>query len=88
MRADQVEASWKILMPILENWAETRPGNFPNYPAGSWGPSEADHLLELQGHSWGSSPHVHFNKEKLNFLKDGTASKTGSSGHRTGSVVH
>ncbi|HLP71928.1 MAG TPA: glucose-6-phosphate dehydrogenase [Bacteroidales bacterium] len=88
MRADQVEASWKILMPILENWAENKPRSFPNYEAGSWGPAEAEKLLALQGHSWGNSPHVHFDKKNLNFSKDGTSDTGSRSEHRTRSVVH
>jgi glucose-6-phosphate 1-dehydrogenase len=52
MRADQVEAAWKILMPVLEGWAESPPRNFPNYPAGSWGPKAADELLAREGHTW------------------------------------
>ena len=51
MRADQVEAAWRWLMPVLEVWAEVPPGDFPNYAAGSWGPEEAQGLL-AQGHSW------------------------------------
>jgi glucose-6-phosphate 1-dehydrogenase len=38
MRADQVEAAWKILMPVLDVWAENPASDFPNYAAGSWGP--------------------------------------------------
>jgi glucose-6-phosphate 1-dehydrogenase len=52
MRADQVEAAWQILDPILESWSEGKPGDFPNYPAGSWGPEAADDLLKGEGHSW------------------------------------
>jgi glucose-6-phosphate 1-dehydrogenase len=52
MRADQVEAAWQILMPVLEAWANTRPRNFPNYAAGSWGPRAADELLARDGHKW------------------------------------
>jgi glucose-6-phosphate 1-dehydrogenase len=51
MRADQVEAAWRLLMPVLDVWAEAPPGDFPNYAAGSWGPEEAQGLL-AQGHSW------------------------------------
>ena len=51
MRADQVEAAWQLLMPVLEVWAEAPPGDFPNYAAGTWGPEEAQGLL-AQGHSW------------------------------------
>jgi glucose-6-phosphate 1-dehydrogenase len=51
MRADQVEAAWQILMPVLGMWAEAPPPDFPNYAAGTWGPEEAQGLLAL-GHSW------------------------------------
>jgi glucose-6-phosphate 1-dehydrogenase len=52
MRADQVEAAWEILMPVLDAWKKTIPGNFPNYAAGSWGPKAADELLAREGHAW------------------------------------
>jgi len=52
MRADQVEAAWQILMPVLEVWANTRPRGFSNYAAGSWGPKAADELLARDGHGW------------------------------------
>ena len=52
MRADQVEAAWKILMPILKVWEENPPLKFPNYPAGSWGPASADALISKHGFYW------------------------------------
>jgi glucose-6-phosphate 1-dehydrogenase len=51
MRADQVEAAWQWLMPVLEVWAQAPPSDFPNYAAGTWGPEEAQGLL-AQGHGW------------------------------------
>jgi glucose-6-phosphate 1-dehydrogenase len=51
MRADQVEAAWQIIMPILESWTDKLPANFPNYTAGTWGPVEADGLFK-EGHHW------------------------------------
>lgn len=36
MRADQVEAAWKVMMPILEKWEQTNE-NLYTYPVGSWG---------------------------------------------------
>lgn len=44
-RADMVEASWKIVTPILDVWQAIPARNFPNYPAGSWGPDGSDELL-------------------------------------------
>ena len=51
MRADQVEAAWRLLMPVLEVWAVAPPSDFPNYAAGTWGPEDAQGLL-AHGHSW------------------------------------
>ena len=48
-RADEVEAAWWIVTPILEAWLDMPPPEFPNYPAGSWGPPEADELIERDG---------------------------------------
>jgi glucose-6-phosphate 1-dehydrogenase len=53
MRADQVEAAWRLLMPVLDAWAKSDPRDFPNYAAGSWGPRAADELLAREGHAWG-----------------------------------
>jgi len=52
MRADQVEAAWRLLMPVLDVWAVAPPSDFPNYAAGTWGPEAAQGLLAEQGHSW------------------------------------
>jgi glucose-6-phosphate 1-dehydrogenase len=51
MRADQVEAAWKILMPVLQCWQSNPSGDFPNYTAGTWGPEDAQRLL-APGHCW------------------------------------
>ena len=51
MRADQVEAAWQLLMPVLDGWQAAPPCDFPNYAAGTWGPEDAQRLL-AQGHSW------------------------------------
>ena len=52
MRDDQVEAAWEIVMPILDAWREAPSPEFPNYPAGSWGPPAADALLAREGRRW------------------------------------
>jgi glucose-6-phosphate 1-dehydrogenase len=51
MRADQVEAAWRLLMPVLDVWAVAPPCDFPNYAAGTWGPEDTQGLL-AHGHSW------------------------------------
>ncbi|MFD2933315.1 glucose-6-phosphate dehydrogenase [Spirosoma flavum] len=51
MRADQVEAAWKVVTPILEAW-ETETPEFPNYAPSSWGPEAAMKLVEKDGFQW------------------------------------
>jgi glucose-6-phosphate 1-dehydrogenase len=51
-RGDLVETSWKIAQPILDVWSSLPPRDFPNYPAGTWGPSDAALLMERDGLQW------------------------------------
>jgi len=50
-RTDEVLASWQLMATITSVWAKTPP-QFPNYVVGSWGPKEADELIEKDGRSW------------------------------------
>ena len=56
MRADQVEAAWRVLMPVLEAWQSNTSPDFPNYAAGTFGPAEADALIARDGHNWIMTP--------------------------------
>lgn len=49
-RVEEVELSWKILDPIEEFW--DKHGRPARYPAGTWGPAEADEMLARDGRSW------------------------------------
>ena len=51
-RTDSVETAWKVLQPVLDVWSALPPRDFPNYPAGSWGPPKADELLARDGREW------------------------------------
>ena len=51
-RRDEVEAEWKIITPIVEAWAKLPAPAFPNYPAGSEGPENADSLIQRDRHRW------------------------------------
>jgi glucose-6-phosphate 1-dehydrogenase len=50
-RGDMLETAWELVMPILEAW-QAPTDKIPLYPAGSWGPEEADQLLERDGRRW------------------------------------
>jgi glucose-6-phosphate 1-dehydrogenase len=56
MRADQVEAAWKVITPIMEAWQHRKPVDFPNYAPGSWGPEDAEALVAKYGHHWVTLP--------------------------------
>ncbi len=51
-RADMVEAGWKVIQPVIDVWKALPPRDFPNYAAGTWGPADADALLERDGRHW------------------------------------
>ena len=47
VHADEVEESWRIYSPLLSN-----PPPVYSYPAGSWGPAEADNLAIPERDLW------------------------------------
>ena len=49
-RHEEVESSWRILDPLMRHWAKS--GKPEQYPAGTWGPPSADHMLERDGRTW------------------------------------
>ena len=51
-RSDEVEAAWAVVDPIIDFWANKRPDHFPNYSAGSWGPTVADEFIAREGAKW------------------------------------
>jgi glucose-6-phosphate 1-dehydrogenase len=53
IRRDEVEASWDCIDKLYEGWALEDSGRpLPEYPAGTWGPAEADVLLARSGRTW------------------------------------
>jgi len=50
-RRDEIETAWAWLDPLLQRWAkDPRPPHF--HSAGTWGPEEADTLIEGDGRRW------------------------------------
>jgi glucose-6-phosphate 1-dehydrogenase len=64
MRADEVEAAWSIVTPILEGWETVTPSDFPNYSAGTWGPEAAEALIARDGRKWLLSTSLEKHKEE------------------------
>ncbi len=59
-RRDEVELAWQRITQVLDGWQVqeeqssngSQPFRLPKYPAGTWGPKEADGLLEKEGQHW------------------------------------
>jgi glucose-6-phosphate 1-dehydrogenase len=51
-RADNIEAGWRAVQPILDAWASNPAKDIPNYVAGGNGPAAADELLARDGRAW------------------------------------
>lgn len=51
-RSDAIEASWKLIDPVLKSWESTNTPALCFYELGSWGPSEADELLGKTSRFW------------------------------------
>jgi glucose-6-phosphate 1-dehydrogenase len=50
-RTDEVEEQWSLVDAIVAAWKRERPA-FPNYAAGTWGPSAAEELIQRDGRTW------------------------------------
>lgn len=50
-RRDEVEYAWRVLDPLLAVWKRDH-ATLPTYPAGTWGPAEADALIAATGRTW------------------------------------
>ena len=51
-RADEVEAAWGVVTPVVEAWLDQPAPEFPDYEAGTWGPAAADTLIARDGRRW------------------------------------
>jgi glucose-6-phosphate 1-dehydrogenase len=51
-RDDEVETAWKFLEPIQHAWANNPAIKIFGYPAGTWGPENANDLIEGEGLQW------------------------------------
>jgi glucose-6-phosphate 1-dehydrogenase len=51
-RADWIDQAWSIIDPLVAAWEKEPAPDFPNYPAGSWGPEAAARLIGQGGRKW------------------------------------
>jgi len=50
-RSDELESSWNLISTILKGW-EIEKKAVPVYKEGSWGPDDANQLIESDGRKW------------------------------------
>jgi glucose-6-phosphate 1-dehydrogenase len=51
IRGDEVQRAWRIVDPLLQAW-ENDDVALAKYESGTWGPQEADELIEADGRRW------------------------------------
>ncbi|MFW5942486.1 MAG: glucose-6-phosphate dehydrogenase, partial [Chloroflexota bacterium] len=51
-RSDGIENAWRFIDPILQAWSGPSAPPLASYERGSWGPKEADELLQQNGDRW------------------------------------
>jgi glucose-6-phosphate 1-dehydrogenase len=51
-RGDSVDVAWSLITPIHEGWASNSLSRVYDYPAGTWGPKEADEMLKVDDRRW------------------------------------
>jgi len=51
-QAEEVEAAWRIVQAVLDDWREAPARDLALYPAGSEGPPEAEDMLARDGRQW------------------------------------
>ena len=51
-RSDAIESSWRLVDPVIQGWEEKGTPPLTTYPRGSWGPAEAETLLNHDGRYW------------------------------------
>jgi glucose-6-phosphate 1-dehydrogenase len=51
-RSDGIEQSWRLIDPIIQGWQTHEAPSLAIYERDSWGPVEANDLLDYLGHSW------------------------------------
>ena len=51
-RYDDMLIAWQLITSVINGWSKTGTPVFPNYEAGSFGPKEADTLINSDGRSW------------------------------------
>ena len=50
--SDEVHYAWRLVAPLVASWERSSVADFPNYEAGTWGPTIADSLFGQHQRGW------------------------------------
>jgi glucose-6-phosphate 1-dehydrogenase len=51
-RSDELDSSWQLISNILKGWSDKRSDSISQYDESTWGPIEANMLIEKDGRKW------------------------------------
>ncbi len=51
-RRDGIETAWQIIDPLIQAWEDRSSQDLAVYDPGTWGPPEAEQLIQADGHRW------------------------------------
>jgi glucose-6-phosphate 1-dehydrogenase len=51
-RSDWIYKAWSLIDPEVQHGQRQKPGQYPNYAAGAWGPEAAEQLIRTDGRQW------------------------------------
>jgi glucose-6-phosphate 1-dehydrogenase len=57
-RSDEIEASWRLIDPVIKGWESNNAPPLMIYKRGSWGPQSADDQLKNDGRHWRVYDHL------------------------------
>jgi glucose-6-phosphate 1-dehydrogenase len=69
-RSDGIETAWSIIDPLIQSWEDQTTDDLAVYDPGSWGPEEADELLDRDGNSWRMNCALHEDSIKPSMSQD------------------
>ena len=69
-RSDGIETAWSIIDPLIQSWEDQTTDDLAVYDPGSWGPEEADELLNRDGNFWRMNCALHEESIKPSIPQD------------------
>jgi glucose-6-phosphate 1-dehydrogenase len=69
-RSDGIETAWSIIDPLIQSWEDQTTDDLAVYDPGSWGPEEANELLDRDDNFWRMNCALHEDSIKPSISQD------------------